>query len=165
LDQLSLLPLLRRLWIGFAVGIAVMVTVAVAAGDPAATLPAVLPAGLAATGGAGAVVAARAIDRTFAATPPADDRAALVEFRTRSFLQVAIAEAPTLLAFALTFVMGPRWVAIIGGVASLTTLWVSRPTVRRVAAIEGAWQRGGHDVSILRAACDTPQPADQDGTD
>jgi hypothetical protein len=152
MDDLPPLKLLQRLWVGVAVGIVALVTVAVVGADAEANLPVVLPAGLAAAGGLAAVLGNRAVDRTFAASPPADDRSALVEFRTRSFLQVAIAEAPTLLAFALTFVIGPNWVAAIGGLASLTALAVARPTAARVRAIESAWQAAGRDVSVLRAA-------------
>lgn len=156
MDRLRSRQLLARLWLGFAVGIVVLTVVPVVAVDRTSTVPPALPAALALAGSVAAVVAVAAVDRTFAATPPEDDRAALEEFRSRSFLQVAIAEAPVLLAFALTFALGHRWSAPIGGAGGLAALAIARPTTARIARIEASWRAGGHDVSILRA--DTGPP-------
>ena len=152
MDDLPALELLGRLWLGFAAGIAVVATIAVVAADAQPELPPALPAGLAAAAAVAGIVGVAAVDRTFAASPPQDDERALAEFKTRAFLQVGIAEAPVLIAFALTFVFGPPWVAAIGGIGGIVALAVARPTASRIQRIENAWQTAGRDVSILRAA-------------
>jgi len=151
-DDLPPVALLVRLWLGFAIGIVAVVSVAVVAAEAQPELPVALPAALAAAASIAAIVGVAAVDRTIAASPPDDDRDALTEFRTRAFLQVGIAEAPVLFAFALTFVLGPPWVAAIGGVGGIASLAVARPTPGRINRIEAAWRAAGRDVSVLRAA-------------
>jgi hypothetical protein len=150
-ERASPIGLLQRLWVGFAAGIAAITAVAVVGGEGASDLPAALPVTLAVAAVGGAVIGVLAVDHTFAAAPPADDAAALAELRSRAFLQVAIAEAPVLLAFALAFVFGPPWVAVVGGVGGVLALALARPTRTRIARIEAAWRDAGRDVSALRA--------------
>lgn len=143
---------LQRLWVAFLVvviGILAMLPVL----DPAPSdLPVALPATLAAAGGVAAFVAIVAIELTFAAARPTDDLRALREYEARVTLGLAIAQAPAVLGFALTFVFGGLLPAAVGGVAALASLVRARPSPARLARLERSWQTAGHDVSALRAA-------------
>jgi F0F1-type ATP synthase membrane subunit c/vacuolar-type H+-ATPase subunit K len=98
----------------------------------------------------GALAGVITVDRTFAASAPADDATAIQELRTRAFLQLAILEAPVLLGVALGFALGPPWVAAVGAAGALVALAASRPTRGRLAGFDGSWRSDGHDVSLLR---------------
>jgi hypothetical protein len=89
-------PFLRtcqQLWAVLLVGVLALAAVVTFLAPSHATLPAVLPAALAAAIGAAGVVGVLALERLFAASPPADDGAALAEYRTRLVLQAVVAEA------------------------------------------------------------------------
>jgi hypothetical protein len=141
---------LTRLWAVAAVAVALLAAVVVLTSDADSSVPAALPAVLTGAVAVGAVAGVVAVDRTFAATAPADDDAARQELRTRSYLQLAILEAPVLLGVALGFALGPPWVAVVGSAGALAALAAARPTRGRLASFDEAWQRAGHDVSLLR---------------
>lgn len=148
----SPLTLLQRLWAAVALGLVLVTVLVLVAATDDSTIPAILPAALTAAGGLAAVVGTRALDRFFAASPPADDATALIEFRQRAYLAVGIAEAPLLLGVALAFVLGPAWIAAVGLAGALAVLAAARPTTGRLASIDAAWQGAGADVSLVRAA-------------
>lgn len=142
----------QRLWLGFVVGITAFAVVIPLVADVEPTLPPALPAALAAAAGTGLVLAVRALDRIFAATPPADDAAARTEYRSRLLLQAVLAETAVLVAVVVTFVFGPGWVALIGGAAGLIALIPVRPSRARMQRFDEAWRRAGSEVSLVRAA-------------
>jgi hypothetical protein len=74
----------QRLWAAFLGGIVAIAAIVTLVAETTSALPAALPAGLAAAAGAGAIVGVLAIERVFAATPPADDEAAVATTTTRS---------------------------------------------------------------------------------
>lgn len=142
----------RLLWLSFTVVVALAAfLLPLVIPDPESTVPAVLPAVLALAAGAGALVGIIALDRGLTAARPADDRAAVAELRSRLVMQAAIAEAPALLAAAMAVVLGPPWIAAVGGVPALVGLLLVRPTPGRLAKLDGAWQAAGADVSLRRA--------------
>jgi hypothetical protein len=149
---------LTRLWVGVAVAVVALAVVVAATSDADSTVPAALPAVLTAAVAAGAAAGVAAVDRSFAASPPADDAAAVQELRTRAFLQLAILEAPLLLAVALGFTLGPPWVVAVGAAGALGALAIARPTRGRFARFDAAWQAMGNDVSLLRALDEDPPP-------
>jgi F0F1-type ATP synthase membrane subunit c/vacuolar-type H+-ATPase subunit K len=146
---------MTQLWAAFVVVVAaVAILPPVLAPDPGSTVPAVLPALLALAGGAGALVGTIALDRGLAATAPADDDAAVAEFRSRLVLQAALAEAPALLGVVLAFVLGPPWVATVGALPGLVALLRVRPSTARIERFDEAWRAQGADVSLRRALQD-----------
>jgi hypothetical protein len=150
---------LVRLW-AVVGGIVALVTVVVLlTSDASSTVPAALPVVLTAALALGATSAVVAVDRSFVTNPPDDDLMALHELRTRSFLQLAILEAPALLGVALGFTLGPPWVAAVGAAGSLASLVLARPTRGRLARFDAAWREGGHDVSLLRGLDAPASPA------
>ena len=70
---------------------------------------------------------------------------------SRLAIQVARAEAPALLAFAMAFALGPGWVALVGGGASAAPLLLARPTHARLQRLERSWRDAGADVTTLTA--------------
>jgi hypothetical protein len=142
----------QRLWAAFVTGVLLFAAVVTVLADTTSTLPAALPAVLAAAIGMAAIVMVLAIERTFAASPPTDDRAALSDYRMRLILQAVVAETSLLGAVVLTFVFGPSWVAAIGGVGAIAALAAIRPTRARFARLDAAWASAGADVSLLRGA-------------
>jgi cobalamin synthase len=133
---------------------------------PTTSLPAALPIALAAAAGAAALIAVLAIDRTFAAAQPPDDRRALAEYEMRQALQFAVSFAPALLGFVLAAMLGTRAAAVTGLVFALVALWLARPSRRRLEGIERIWQDAGSRVSALRAASNPPRdPHDRSITD
>ncbi len=158
MSDLPVLRRLHRLWLAF-----VVVVVGILAALPLletepSDLPVVLPATLAVAGGGAAFIAIVALDLTFASSPPANDARALAEYEARVTLGFAIAQAPALLGFALTFVFGMLTAAALGGVASALCLWRARPSQRRLERLEAAWRDAGSEVSALRAAAGEPDP-------
>ena len=145
---------LSRLWAGAAAAILLLAAVVLVTSDADSTVPAVLPVLLTVAVSIGAVVAVVAVDRSLAASMPADDDAAVAELRTRAFLQLAILEAPVLIGVALGFTLGPPWVAVVGAAGGLAALAVSAPTRRRLERFEGAWRHAGHVISLRHAADD-----------
>lgn len=143
---------LHRLWLAFLVGVSAIAVAIVVIADVEATLPAALPAALAAAAGGGAILGVLAIDRVFAATPPADEAGARGEYRTRLVLQAVLAETAVLAAVILTFFFGPAWVAAIGGVAGVIALGLVRPSRARFERFDRAWAAQGSEVSLVRAA-------------
>ncbi len=143
---------LQRLWLAFLVGVSAIAVAIVVIADVQPTLPAALPALLAAAAGGGAILGVLAIDRVFAATPPADEASARGEYRTRLVLQAVLAETAVLAAVVLTFFFGPGWVAAIGGVAGVVALGVVRPSRARFERFDRAWAAQGSEVSLVRAA-------------
>ena len=150
-DERDLLRTTHRLWVGVLGGLVVIAAIVLVLADAEPELPAVLPAALVAAVGVAAIVGVEAIDRTFAATPPPDDTAAVTEYRVRFFLQIAIIEAPVLVAVALAFVLGPGWVVAVGIVAVGVAMLRVRPTLDRLRRFDATWQAAGHDVSLERA--------------
>lgn len=164
------LPALRRLhrvWLAF---VAIVVLLAgsllLVELDPT-SLPAALPAALAAVVGVAGLVTVVAIDRTFAAAPPATDRRALRGFEARQALQIAVGLAPAVLGTALAATLGSEAAAAIGVAGALAALVRARPTTTRLRRIEAAWAHQGVDVSARRAAGgirhdDNARPPDHD---
>jgi hypothetical protein len=151
----SISPFLRtcqQLWAVMLVGVVALAGVVAFLAPSSATLPAVLPATLAAAIGAAGLVGVLALERLFAASPPADDGAALAEYRTRLVLQAVVAEATVALSAVLAFVFGPAWVAAVGGVFAVTALLLARPSRARFQRLDAAWAAAGGDVSLVRAA-------------
>jgi hypothetical protein len=146
----------QRLWAAFLGGIVAIAAIVTLVAETTSALPAALPAGLAAAAGAGAIVGVLAIERVFAATPPADDEAALGEYRMRLVLQAVTAETAVLVAVVLTFVFGPAWVAAVGGAAAALALLLVRPSAERFRRLDAAWSAAGADVSLQRGAGLTP---------
>jgi hypothetical protein len=141
---------LQRLWLAFVGAVVVLCAAGALLADTASTVPAVLPAALVLAMGSGAVAAVLVVDRGLLLSAPADDQSAGEEVRARLALQIAIAEAPALLAFALAFALGPPWVVLVGGAVSVGILLRVRPTRARLEEIEQVWQRAGADASVLR---------------
>lgn len=142
----------QRLWFAFLVGVGAIAAVIVVVADVEPTLPVGMPAALGVAIGGGALVGVTAIDRVFAATPPADDAAALAEYRMRLILQAVLAETAVLGTVVVTFFFGPAWIAAIGGVAGVAALAGVRPSEARFARFDRAWRDAGSDVSLVRAA-------------
>jgi hypothetical protein len=146
-------PLTRQLqlWAAFLVGVVLLAGVLTVVVDVEPTLPAILPLALSAAMAAGAVLAVLGIDRVFAATPPADDTAAVSELRTRMVLQSVLAETLVLATTILAAMVGPRWNIAIGGLGALAILLHVRPRARRLARFDAAWAAHGSEVSLTRA--------------
>jgi hypothetical protein len=141
---------LQRLWSAFVAAVVVLSIAGTLLADTESTVPALLPVLLVATLGAGAVAALVAVDRGLFLSAPTDDAGAAEEVRARLALQIAIAEAPTLLAFALAFVLGPPWVVLVGGAISVGALLRVRPSRARLRELEQVWARAGVEASVLR---------------
>jgi protein-S-isoprenylcysteine O-methyltransferase Ste14 len=147
-----MLPGLQRLWGIFTVTVVVLALAGAVLADVESTVPAILPTILVLAVALGAVAGVEAVDRGLALAAPSTDEEARGEVRSRLAIQIAVAEAPTLLAFAITFALGPSWIVLLGGAASVTALLRVRPTEARLRRFEEAWRASGHDVSALRPA-------------
>ncbi len=143
---------LQRLWAGFTLTVLLLSVAGAAFADAESTVPWFLPLALVLVVAAGVAAAVEAVGRGLAANPPATDLDARGEVRSRLAIQIAIAEAPALLAFALTFVLGPNWIVLVGGAASVAVLLRARPSRARLEQLEASWRAAGHDVSALRDA-------------
>lgn len=110
-----------------------------------------LPATLVAALGVAMLVAALAVDRLLAASPPTTDAAALRAYRARFVGQLGIALVPAALALAVAVLLGPPWVGLVGTLGSLAAALAARPGRARLARISRHWHALGHDVSLLRA--------------
>lgn len=154
----------RLLWLAFLVGVLALGTILTIVVDVTPSLPIALPLVLAAAIGAAALLATIGIDRVFAATPPADDTAAIAELRTRMVLQAVLAETSVLVTTVLAAMIGPRWNIAIGGLAAVAILLRVRPTTARLRRFDRAWQAAGADVSLERgfAAADGSGTTDSD---
>lgn len=149
------LPPLRRLhrvWLAFMAILVILAASLLVVDVVPSSLPTTLPAGLAAIAGVAGIVTVVAIDRTFAAAPPADDTRALRGFEARQALQFAVSLAPAVLGVALVAAFGSLTAAAIGAAGALAALLRARPTTARLRRIEGAWVDQGVDVSARRAA-------------
>ncbi len=154
---------LQRLWLLFVLIVVIIgVSLLFVDLDPT-TLPALLPAALAVAAGAAGLLAIVAIDRTFAAAPPANDLRALREFEARQALQFAVSLAPALLGFALAVVFGTVLAAGVGWAFALLGLLRARPSQARLERIERAWHAAGNEVSAVRAAREGPAPSSPQG--
>ena len=140
----------RLLWLAFLIGVVALATILTVVVDVAPSLPVALPLLLAAMIGAAAVLATIGIARVFAATPPADDTAAIAELRTRMVLQAVLAETVVLVTTILAAMLGPRWNVAIGGLAAVVILLRVRPTTARLHRFDRAWETAGADVSLVR---------------
>lgn len=140
----------RLLWLAFLIGVVALATILTVVVDVAPSLPVALPLLLAAMIGAAAVLATIGIDHVFAATPPADDTAAIAELRTRMVLQAVLAETVVLVTTILAAMLGPRWNVAIGGLAAVAILLRVRPTTARLHRFDRAWEAAGADVSLVR---------------
>jgi hypothetical protein len=145
-------PLARQhlLWLAFLVGVVVLATILTVVVDVEPTLPVALPLLLATAISVAALLATVGIDRVFAAAPPADDTAAIAEFRTRLVLQAVIAETLVLVTTILAAMIGPRWNVAIGGVVATAILLRVRPTTARLRRFDRAWAAAGAEVSLER---------------
>ncbi len=145
-------PLARQhlLWVAFLVGVVVLATILTVVVDVEPALPVALPLLLATAISVAALLATVGIDRVFAAAPPADDTAAVAEFRTRLVLQAVIAETLVLITTILAAMIGPRWNVAIGGVVAIVILLRVRPTVARLRRFDRAWAATGAEVSLER---------------
>jgi hypothetical protein len=148
---------LTRLWLVAATATLLITAAVLVTSDASSTVPAVLPAVLIGAVSLGAVGAVAAVDRNFAASPPADDAAARIELRLRAYGQLAVLEFPLLLGVAAGFLLGPPWIVVISAVGVLASLAMTWPTRSRLARFDAVWQAAGHDVS-LRRATDGPGP-------
>jgi F0F1-type ATP synthase membrane subunit c/vacuolar-type H+-ATPase subunit K len=153
---------LQRLWMAFTATVVVLSVVGAAIADVDSTVPWFLPVGLVVAGAIAVATGVEAVDRGLATAAPATDADARGEVRARLAIQIALAEAPTLLAFALAFVLGPSWVVLVGGAASVATLLRVRPTASRLFRLEEAWAAAGHDISVLREAGGAPGAQEDD---
>ncbi len=152
MSDLPVLRRLQRLWVVFVVVVVCILAALPLIDVEPSELPLALSATLAAAGGVGAFIAIVAIDLTFAASPPSDDLRALQEYEARKTLAFAVAQAPAVLGFALTFAFGQLSPAAIGGVSAAACLIRARPSLGGLQRLEAAWSRTGQDVSALRAA-------------
>ena len=141
---------LQRLWGAFTVTVVVLSVVGAVVADVDSTIPALLPVALVLTVALGVAAGVEAVHHGLASTPPQSDEHARGEVRARLAIQIALAEVPALLAFALAFALGPSWIVLLGGAASLVALLRVRPTQARLERLEAAWQSAGSDVSVLR---------------
>lgn len=148
----DLLRTFQMLWLAFVVGIGALTAIALAVAEVETTVPTVLPLVLLVTVGAGATAGVVAVDRGLQMSRPDSDVAALVEFRSRFFMQVAMLEFVPLLAFAMAFAMGPAWIMAVGALAVLPAFLRIRPSARRIRMFDHTWQAAGHPVSIERGA-------------
>jgi hypothetical protein len=139
---------LGRLWMAAAVAILLLATVVVWTSDADSTVPTALPVLLTLAVAAGAVAGVVAVDRSLAATPPADLDHAVGEVRTRAFLQLAILEAPLLLGVALGFTLGPPWVAAVGAAGALVALALSWPSSSRLERLASTWRANGVEITL-----------------
>jgi hypothetical protein len=142
---------LQRLWAGFTLTVVVLSVAGAVLVDVTSTVPWFLPVGLVVAVALGVAAAVEAIDRGLRAASPRTDAEARGEVRSRLATQIALAEAPTLLAFALAVMLGPGWVVLVGGVASAATMLRVRPTRSRLRRLEDGWRSADRDVSALRA--------------
>lgn len=143
---------LQTIWAAVVAALVLVgVVVTVVAPDRGSDLPDLLPVTLALVAGGAAIGAIVAVDRTFAATPPATDDAAAAQFRTRLFMQLAVTEVPLLLTVAMAFVLGPPWVAAVGAGTAVLGMLLVRPRPARVDRFDAAWRAAGTDVSLRRA--------------
>ena len=141
---------LQRMWSVFVGAVVVLCVAGALVADTESTVPAALPVLLVLALGAGAVAGVLVVDRGLYLVSPDDDERAGEEVRARLALQIAIGQTPTLLAFALAFVLGPPWVVLVGGAVSVGMLLKVRPTRARLEELEQVWRRGGADASVLR---------------
>lgn len=169
---------LRRAWLATLVPVPLLVAVAPVAGAlsptgtvlggprPAPDLPVALPLILIVSLAIAATVAVVATDRLFIATPPSDDADALRRLRLRSVWQASVAEVPVLLATLLAVLLGPGWIAAVGGAGTLVALLAARPSRRRLARLDAGWAAVGVDVSLRRGlTSDDPDGDHADGVD
>lgn len=141
----------QLIWTGVLAGLVLVAVLVLVLAGARSEVPTVLSAALVAAMGAAAIVGVEAVDRTFAAAPPENDRAALTEYRVRFVLQIAILEAPVLLAVAMAFVLGPAWIIALGAGGAFVALLRVRPSLARLRRFDATWQAAGHDVSLVRA--------------
>jgi hypothetical protein len=153
---------LHRLWLATLVPVALLVAVPPIAGvvsptgsllggpRPAPDLPVALPLVLVLTLSTAAAVAVVATDRLFIAAPPADDVDALRRLRVRTVWQASVAELPVLIATLLAVLIGPGWLAAVGGAGTLLALLLMRPSRRRLARLDAGWAAQGIDVALER---------------
>jgi formate hydrogenlyase subunit 3/multisubunit Na+/H+ antiporter MnhD subunit len=153
---------LQRLWLATLVPVVILVAVPPIAGfvsptgtvlggpRPSPDLPLALPLLLLGTLSIAAAVAVVATDRLFVATPPTDDVDALRRLRLRLVWQASVAELPVLLATLLALLLGPGWLAAVGGAGTLLALLLARPSPRRLARLDAGWAAAGVDVSLRR---------------
>ncbi|MEX0836627.1 MAG: hypothetical protein WD010_11075 [Nitriliruptor sp.] len=142
---------LQLLWWAFTVTMLGLTLVAPLAADATSTVPSSLPAVLAFAAGLAGLAGTIAIDRGLRATPPPDDAEAVTQLRSRLVVQLAIIDAPVLLGVAMTFVLGPAWVAAAAVVPTVVSLLIVRPSPDRLDRIDADWRAGGADVSLRRA--------------
>lgn len=148
----------QQLWLAFLVGVVLLGTILTAVVDVEPQLPAALPLLLSAAIAVATFLAVLAIDRIFAASPPADDATAVGELRTRLVLQAVLAETLVLITTVLAALVGPRWNIALGAVAATGILLWVRPRPARLRRFEAAWAAAGADVSLTRALDDTDPP-------
>jgi hypothetical protein len=149
-EESRVLAGLQRLWAAFTVTVVVLSVVGAVVADVESTIPALLPVVLVLTVALGVAAGVEAVHHGLASTPPQSDEQARGEVRARLAIQIAIAEVPALLAFALAFALGPSWIVLLGGAASLAALLRVRPSQARLERLEQAWRSAGSNVSILR---------------
>lgn len=141
-----MLSRLRRMWSASAAVVVLVPAAAALLSEASSSVPAWLSAALVLAVGAGALVTVRLVDRGLLLAEPADAAAAEEELRARLALQIALLQAPVLLAVALSVVLGPgalAWTGPVVGLAGLLPLW---PSARRLRRIADSWRRAGHDV-------------------
>jgi len=152
----------QQLWLAFLVGVVLLGGVLTVVVDVEPTLPVALPLALSASVAVATGVGVLAIDRIFAASPPADDQAAVGELRTRMVLQAVLAETLVLVTTILAAMIGPRWNVAIGAVAAVAILLWIRPRPARLHRFEAAWAAAGADVSLRRGLGLVPPPGPPD---
>lgn len=117
--------------------------------DPDSTVPAALPVALIGSAVAGALVGVAVLDRGLVARRPTDEDDAARELLTRLVLQVALLEAPTLLAVAIAVVLGPPWLVLVAALPALAGLLAIRPGPGRRARLRRAWEQADPDDTPL----------------
>ena len=169
---------LHRLWLATLVPVVVLVAVPLVAGlvsptgtllggpRPSPDLPVALPLVLVLSLAVAAAVAVVATDRLFIAAPPTDDADALRRLRLRAVWQASVAELPVVVATLLAVLIGPGWLAAVGGAGTLLALLLARPSPRRLARLDDGWAAAGVDVSVQRGlTADAADGESAGGTD
>lgn len=144
----SALATLRQLFVSFCLALVLITALVIILGDTTnADARTEISVGVATLAGVASLILGRRIDRTLDCT---SDASLVTSYRTRFFLRLAIAEAVTLLAFALGIAVGPSWAYFVG--LAFTTIGFAQiaPTRRNLERDETELRARGCHRSISR---------------
>lgn len=145
-------PFLRTtsmLWFVMLAAVFVMMAAGLVWGEYEPDISLAFPITLVAAFGVGSVVTAQMLERTLAATPPADAEGALGQVQARSMVQWNLGLAPSVLALAMSIAIGPAWLVLIAMVLSLVVLIPTRPSMSRLERLDNAWAEQGAGVDMV----------------